>query len=175
MQPPNTQDDRPFSLEEVTSVIEGMEKNKAPGENGVTSGILRYVHKLLPMLSTAIYNGCLRTGCFPRIWKRAKIIPIVKPDKATSDEVSKFRPITLLHMAAKVLEKLLINRVMHHVYSRNLMNCNQFGFTPQTNTIDALITLKNFVEENINDKLYVVCLLISLDVMLHGVPASSLL
>ena len=113
-------------------------------------------------MSTAIYNGCLRTGCFPRIWKKAKIIPIIKPDQENSDEISKFRPISLLNTAAKVMEKLLINRIMHHMHSRNLMNRNQFGFTPQTSTVDALMSLKNFVEEGLHAGQYVI--LVSLDV-----------
>jgi len=39
-----------------------------------------------------------------------KIIPITKPGNENSTEVSKFRPISLINTAGKVLEKLLINR-----------------------------------------------------------------
>ena len=56
-------------------------------------------------------------GLFPRIWKRVKIIPIVKPGKETSDDITKYRPISLINTATKVLEKALINRIMHHMYS----------------------------------------------------------
>jgi hypothetical protein len=97
-------------------------KNKAPGEDGITSDILQRAFNLLPKSTTAMYNGCLRTACFSRIWKRAKIIPIVKPGKETSDDISKYRPISLINAAAKVLEKVLFNRIMHHIYSNNLMS-----------------------------------------------------
>jgi hypothetical protein len=48
----------------------------------------------------------------------------VKPGKGNSDEVSKFRPISLLNTGGKVLEKLLINRINHHVFYHDLMNIN---------------------------------------------------
>jgi len=48
-------------------------------------------------------------------WKIAKIIPIAKPDKEDSLDPSKYRPISLLNIGGKVLEKLLINRIMLHV------------------------------------------------------------
>ena len=67
--------------------------------------------EILPNYITALYNGCLRRGIFPTRWKRARVIPIVKPGKDTSDELSKFRPISLLNVGRKVLEKVLINRI----------------------------------------------------------------
>jgi hypothetical protein len=51
--------------------------------------------------------------------EEAKIIPIVKPGKEASNDISKYRPISLINTAAKVLEKVLINRIMHHVYTNN--------------------------------------------------------
>jgi hypothetical protein len=132
-----------------------MNKNKASGEGGITSEILHRAFNLLPKSTTALYSGCLRTACLPRIWKRAKIIPIVKPGKETSDDISKYLPISLINTAAKVLETVLINRIMHYMYSNNLMSKNQYGFTPQTSTVDAVMTVKDFVQDSLNDRQYV--------------------
>jgi hypothetical protein len=54
--------------------------------------------------------------CFPKNWKIAKIIPITKPGKEDSPDPSKYHPVSLLNTGGKVLEKLLINRIMHHIY-----------------------------------------------------------
>jgi len=54
----------------------------------------------------------------PKRWKKTVIIPIIKPGQEGSDEVSKFRHISLLNTGGKVLEKIIINRINHHVYSR---------------------------------------------------------
>ena len=103
----------------------------------------------LPRYLTAIYNGCLKEGVFPKRWKEAKIIPIVKPGKEGSEELNKFRPISLLASGGKVLEMLLINRINHHVFSRGYMNDNQFGFRPQKSTVDAAMAIKAFVQESL--------------------------
>ena len=77
------------------------------------------------------------------------IVPIVKPGKEGSDNVSKFHPISLLDTGGKVLEKMLINRINHHVFSRGFMNENKFGFRPQKSTKDAAMAIKAFVQEGL--------------------------
>jgi hypothetical protein len=67
------------------------------------------------------------------------IIPIMKPGKEGLSEVHKYRPISLLNTGGKLLEKLLIERINYHLYSNNLLNNNQFGFTPQKSTVDAAL------------------------------------
>ena len=104
-----TENNKPFTTAEILDAIHEMKRNKAPGEDGITREILERAYNLLPEATTAMYNGCLRTACFPRTWKRAKLIPILKPEKEHCDDITKYRPRSLLNTAAKVLEKLLIN------------------------------------------------------------------
>ena len=172
--PITTEDDKPFTPAEIRDAMKGMNKNKAPGKDGITSDILQRAFNLLPKFTTAMYNGCLRMACFPRTWKRVKIIPIVKPGKEISNDISKYRPISLIKTAAKVLKKVLINRIMHHMYSNNLMSKNQYGFTPQTSTVDAVMALKDFVQGSINDGQYVAVISLELNglLMQPGGPAS---
>jgi hypothetical protein len=160
--PMTTEDDKLFTPAEIRDSINGMNKNKGPGEDRITSNIFQSAFNLLPKSTTAMYNGCLRMACFPRIWKRAKIIPIVKPGKEASNDISKYRLISLINTTAEVLKKVLISRIMHHIYTNNLMSNNQYGFTPQTSTVDALMALKDFVQESINEGQYIA--VISLDV-----------
>jgi hypothetical protein len=51
-----------------------------------------------------------------------------------------------MNIGGKMLEKLLINRIMHHVYKTDFLNDNQFGFTPQKSTTDAAMAAKQFTE-----------------------------
>jgi len=92
-------------------------KNKAPGEDGITSVIYNHVFETVPTFITEIYNSCLKQGIFPTVWKKAKIIPIIKPGRERSHEVSKYRPNSLLNFGGKVLEKLMINRINHHIHT----------------------------------------------------------
>jgi len=73
-----------------------------------------------------MYDGCLRYGVFPKRSKRVKLIPIIIPGKENSDEASKYRPISLLNVAGKGLEKAMINRINHHVYTNGHVNNNQY-------------------------------------------------
>ena len=104
-QPTTTADDREFTTEEIRDSIESMDNKKAPGEHGVTGDIYNHTFQILLKSITAMYNGCLRDGVFPKRWKRAKIIPIIKPGKEDRYDISKYRPISLLSVGGKILEK----------------------------------------------------------------------
>jgi hypothetical protein len=115
--PIDKDDDEEFTVQEVTNVVQGMSNKKAPREDGIPSEVWKCLVATVPRYLTAIYNGCLKEGVFPKMWKKAKIIPIFKPGKEGSDEVNRFCPISLLDSGVKVLEKFLINRINHHVFS----------------------------------------------------------
>ena len=51
---------------------------------------------------------------------------------------------------------------MHYLHSRNLLSQNQYGFTPQTSTIDAVMDLKDYIQRSMEEGQYAA--LISLDV-----------
>jgi hypothetical protein len=160
-QPANTADDWEFTLEEISNIIASM-NNKAPGQDGITGVIYNQAFKTVPTFITAIYNGCLKQGIFPTKWKKAKLIPIIKPGKENNYEVSKYRPISLLNIGGKVPEKLMINRINHHVFTTEYINKNQYGFRPQTSTIDAVMALKDYIEEGFRSG--EVTVLVTLDV-----------
>jgi len=122
----DTDDDKEFTVQEVKNVELSMGKNKAPGEDGIPSEVFKSVVEILPRYMTVIYNGCLRKITFPHRWKKALAIPITKPGKTESEEAPSH--LCLLDTGGKMLEKLLFNRINHHVYSRGNMNENQFGF-----------------------------------------------
>ena len=114
-EPIQTCDDIEFTQEEIKQTIESFNGKKAPGFDGITSAIYLRAFNKFPRVVTAIYNQCLKRGCFPR-WKIAKIIPITKPGKENSMDPSKYHPISLLNIGGKILEKLFINRINHHIY-----------------------------------------------------------
>ena len=109
-----------------------------------------------------MYNGCLKNGVFPEIWKKAKILPITKPDTQNSQDITKYRLISLLNIGGKILEKALINRINHHIHSMEYLKRNQYEFIPQTSTIDEIMAVKEFVQEGFSKEEITVT--VSLDV-----------
>jgi hypothetical protein len=99
-------------------VIEGMDNKKAPVEDGITAEIFKQTFKIFSASITAMYYSCLQNGIFSEIRKKAKITPITKPDIQNSQDVTKYRSISLLNIGGKILEKALLNRINHHICYR---------------------------------------------------------
>jgi hypothetical protein len=145
-EPIHTNNDSEFTQGEIKQTIESFNGKKAPGIDGNSSGIFLRTFNKFPRLITEIYNQCLKRECFPRRWKTAKIIPIIKPGKENSTDPSKYRPISLLNIGGKVLQELLINRINHHMYKNELLTDRQYGFMPQKSTTDTTMEAKKFIE-----------------------------
>jgi len=112
--PIETPDDKEFTHDKVKQTIENFNPRKAPGPDGITSETLKLAFKSISKTGISIYSHCFKRGCFPRIWKTAKTLPITKSGNEDSLDPFKYRPITMLNMGGKVLEKILINGIMHH-------------------------------------------------------------
>ena len=78
--------------------------------------------------------------------------PNYKTGEKDNRDASKYRPISLLNIAGKVLDRLMIDRIMHHVHSNAGFNSNQYGFIPQIGTVDAEMTVKEIIEGNLKQK-----------------------
>ena len=85
--------------------------------------------------------------------KKSSTVLIIKPGKEDSRDASKYRPLSLLDVTGKVLDRLMIDRNMHHVHSTAGLNSNQYGFIPQRGTVDAAMAVKEIIEENLKKKL----------------------
>jgi hypothetical protein len=162
MEPLHTTDDDAFTKQEIQAVLEKFDPCKTPGKDALNSEVLLHTFRSFPIFFTEIYNECLRRGHFPKQRKQSIILPIVKPEKEGLNEVYKYPPISLLNIGGKVLEKLLIDRINHHLYSNNLLNKNQYGFLPQKSTVDAALAAKGFAHAHLLQRNSVI--MISLDV-----------
>jgi hypothetical protein len=93
--------------------ISSLKRRTAPGEDGIT-------HVLIHHFSTAainhlafLFNSALTLGHFPRSWKQAKVIAILKPRKPPPNPES-YRPISLLSALSKLLERVIARRLDAH-------------------------------------------------------------
>jgi len=78
--------------------------------------------------------------------------PNYKAGKEENRDASKYRPISLFNVAGKVLDKLMIDRILHHVHPNVGVNSNQYGFIPQRGTVDTAMAVKVINEENLKQK-----------------------
>ena len=77
----------------------------------------------------------LGTPLIPTMWKLANIIPIPKPNKDTNMGTS-YRPISLLSVVAKTLEKCLLPYITANI----TQTPTQHGYKAQHSTVTALYT-----------------------------------
>jgi hypothetical protein len=135
-----------FSPREVRQVIKKVDQHNAPGYDLITGEILRQLPKKAIVLLTSIYNSMLRLSYFPTIWKFAQITMIPKPGKP-ANEVTFYRPISILTIASKIFEKRLLNRIRSDTEIQSIKTDYQFGFREhhstiqQTNRIVSKITV----------------------------------
>ena len=134
-------DERPFVPDEVRECLRTMNPNRAPGHDNLTSDICSEFADAFPDFLTGLFNRCLDVGHFPSSWKDARVKIIQKPGKDDYTSLSSFRPIGLLPIFGKLLEKLFIKRMTFRALQERTWNGRQFGFKEQTSTTDALRTL----------------------------------
>ena len=98
-------DDTDYTPAKVNNAIDDLNHKKAPGEDGITGEIYHRFYKQFPSFNYTIYNGFLRKCCFPKKWKKVKIIPITKPGKETSTYVKNFRSMSFNKRGRKRIRK----------------------------------------------------------------------
>lgn len=167
---PPIPDPVPWSLEEhgvsageLAGVLRGLRaKRTAPGPDGIPAKALALASAEMGGSVLQLFNKCLETGRFPKIWKNARMVLLPKQGKP-EDSPSAYRPICLLDEAGKVFEKILAARLRRHL-SRDgpdLADC-QFGFREGRSTVDAILHVKTLAVEAVNKGKGVVA--VSLDI-----------
>ena len=124
-----------FSMADLKASI-GSFKERAPGKSGVTSVMLKKLPDSLLSVILRLFNACLSMGYFPDGLKGSSVRMI--PKKANAVRVEDFRPISLLETLGKVFERMLNERLMVYMESRNLYYDLQFGYRKGKGTAMAI-------------------------------------
>jgi len=159
--PPDTQLDLNFTEHEVDEVIRNLDDSKCPGPVGIDSIIVKRLYKCLPKFWILPFNKCLVLCCFPKEWKKARVIAVPKMDKTKLHSVQGYRGISLLSIPGKCLEKLMIERLNYFLETTGQIPSLQYGFTAGRSTADAIKTVLEFVGHS--RKLGLKCCLLALD------------
>ena len=89
------------------------------------------------------------TGAFTSVLKTAKVVPVFKKD--SKSDYRNYRPISLLSNIAKILEKLIYNRLYTFLSNNNIIYNLQFGFIQQYSTSHALIYITENIRKALDD------------------------
>ena len=98
-----------LTTEEVEKVISQIPSDKAPGEDGITGRILKAAWKNTKFQKRffRLLRACMWLGYHPKTWREGIILVIPKPHKPDYSKPRAYRPISLLKVQSKVLEKIV--------------------------------------------------------------------
>ncbi|XP_026321464.1 uncharacterized protein LOC113231118, partial [Hyposmocoma kahamanoa] len=156
----NCKQDPPFTMVELKTAISSFNPKKAPGGDGFTADICLNVVEQDPHFFLDLVNKCLTCHHFPRAWKEATVVVLRKPGKEKYTTPKAYRPIGLLSVLGKTLEKLIVSRLKYHILPK--ISTHQYGFMPQRSTEDSLYTLLKHLNDKLTQKKLIT--LVSLDI-----------
>lgn len=138
----------PTDVVEVHSTIQNLKNDSAPGWDRITAKLMKLAlpHLLEPI--TAICQESFNMGIFPSALKKSVICPIHKG--GNDDDIMNYRPISLLPIISKVLEKLMNNRLKKFLETKNLLSPNQYGFRSGRSTEDAVLMVTDDIIKHLD-------------------------
>ena len=104
--------------ESILNIIRALDVNKAHGHDDISIRMIRLCDKSfiinLSLITPLIYKNCINSGIFLYIWKKFNVAPVHK--KGYKQVVNNYRPVSLLSIFGKILEKLIFNSLFEFLH-----------------------------------------------------------
>ena len=130
---------------EIFEIIEAL-KDKPCHISTYPVKVLKKLNPVISPVLCKIINRSLLTGHFPSLLKTARVVPIYKGGNL--NEMSNYRPISVLPVLSKVFERAVFNRLSQYLEKFKLLSENHYGFRAGKSTSDAIMNHLDFVHSN---------------------------
>jgi hypothetical protein len=124
--------------------------NTTPGADELPTCILKVAWPLIKDRVLALYQGCLKIGYHPKCFRHAVLAIIQKPNKTDWSNPRSYRPIALLSVLGKGLERLIARNMAWIAIHYKVLASQQFGALPLRSAIDLTTCLLHDVEQALN-------------------------
>ena len=151
-------------------------KSKSCGLDCIDSYILNLAKEELIPAITHIVNLSIMERKFPSQWKFAKVIPLHKKDEVI--DAKNYRPVALLPIVSKILERLMYKQMIEYLEANSLIHPSHHGFRSKHNTSTALLQMyHSWLEALENNEISAVLMLdmsAAFDLVDHGILIDKL-
>ena len=131
----------------VEKQLKQLKRRKASGYDNIPPGLLKDAATVLSGPLAFIINLSMRTGTVPTDWKLAKVVPL---HKGGTHEISNYRPISILPVLSKVMERCVHNQLISYLDSNKILSSKQFGYRKNRSTEIATLLLTNEIRKEVD-------------------------
>ena len=131
-----------FTETEVFKVVQNINVSKSSGMENISSFVVKEVFTILIAEITHLFNLSVECSAFPEAWKDALVIPI--PKAGNLSKVQNYRPISLLPLPGKLLEKLVHKQLSGYLENIDYLVSDQHGFRKEHSTIHSVAQLVKY-------------------------------
>ena len=122
----------------------------SPGVDNITVDLLQLCWESIGPTVRWLYEGCLRHGHHPGVFKAAEVVMIPKPGKRDLSKPKSWRPISLLSVLGKGLERLIARRISYIAVTQGILHTQQFGALQKRSAVDLVAALIHDLEQALN-------------------------
>jgi len=139
---------KPVDPGEIQKIIMRFKSNKSSGADNIGPKVLKEICTEICCPLAHICNLSFGTGVVPDSLKLAKVIPVYK--KGDKSQPGNYRPISLLSVFDKVLEKLMCQRLCDFLQLHNILYEFQFGFRKHHSTVLAIMEVIDNIYQHLD-------------------------
>ncbi|PJE78267.1 hypothetical protein CI610_02800 [invertebrate metagenome] len=148
LQPPHTLANIVISRQDVLDAIHSLNTRKAAGPDLISPRLIKEAADILSYPLQLVFNLSLTSSTFPSPWKKAHVTPVFKKDDPSV--ISNYRPISLLSIIGKLMERCVYKYVYNFLIDKSLLTPYQSGFRSGDSTINQLLSISHDIFSNLD-------------------------
>jgi hypothetical protein len=136
---------QPVSSQELSSLLHAVAGGKTPGPSQLSYDLLRHADEDVQVILLALINEVILLSDMPASWLKHDICPIPKP--GWNGDINRTRPISLVEVLRKLVEKILNTRLATILESRQVLQGENAGFMPRSGLDELLWMLRGVLDD----------------------------